>query len=53
MIGDPSMFGAAGAALLKFLGGAARSQIVLLLSVGVWVIAPMWIARYILRRLDL
>jgi Cu-processing system permease protein len=52
-IGDASIFGAAGAALLKFLGGAARSQIALLLGIGVWVVAPMWIAGRVLRRLDL
>lgn len=52
-IGDPSIFGAAGAALLKFLGGEARSQMALLLGIGAWVLAPIWIAGRALRRLDL
>jgi Cu-processing system permease protein len=52
-IGDASIFGAAGAALLKFLGGEARSQIALLLGIGAWMLAPIWIAGRVLRRLDL
>jgi Cu-processing system permease protein len=52
-IADPSIFGAAGAALLKFLGGEVRSQIALLLGIVVWVVAPMWVAGRVLRRLDL
>ena len=52
-IGDPSIFGVAGAALLKFLGGEARSQMALLLGIAAWVLAPIWIAGRALRRLDL
>jgi Cu-processing system permease protein len=52
-IGDPSMFGAAGAALLKFLGGPVRSQIALGFGIAMWFVAPMWVAGRILRRLDL
>jgi Cu-processing system permease protein len=52
-IGDPSIFGAAGASLLKFLGGEARSQVALLLGIGLWMVAPVWVAGRVLRRLDL
>jgi Cu-processing system permease protein len=52
-IGDPSIFGAAGAALLKFLGGPARSQIALGCGIAMWFVAPVWVGSRILRRLDL
>ena len=52
-IGDPSIFGAAGAALLKFLGGPARSQLALGFGILVWCFAPLCLASRILRRLDL
>jgi Cu-processing system permease protein len=52
-ISDPSIFGAAGAALLKFLGGESRSLIALAVAIAVWFFAPMWLAGRVLRRLDL
>jgi Cu-processing system permease protein len=52
-IGDPSIFGSAGAALLKFLGGPARSQVVLGVAIAAWFIAPLWVAGRLLRRVDL
>ena len=52
-IGDPSIFGAAGAALLKFLGGVSRSLLALGLAIAAWFFLPVWIAGRVLRRLDL
>jgi Cu-processing system permease protein len=52
-IGDPSIFGAAGAALLKFLGGVSRSLLALGLGIAAWFFLPVWIAGRVLRRLDL
>jgi Cu-processing system permease protein len=52
-IGDPSIFGAAGAVLLRFLGGPALSQVALGFGIAAWFVAPMWVASRILRRLDL
>ncbi len=52
-LGDPSIFGASGAALLKFLGGAWRSYAALALALGAWTIAPVVLASRILRRIDL
>jgi Cu-processing system permease protein len=52
-ISEPSIFGAAGAALLKFLGGAASSLMALASAIVVWFVMPIWIAGRILRRLDL
>jgi Cu-processing system permease protein len=52
-IGDPSIFGAAGAALLKFLGGAGRTQAALFFAIAAWFVVPLWLAGRVLRRLDL
>jgi Cu-processing system permease protein len=52
-LSDPSIFGAAGAALLKFLGGAARSYAALALGLSVWLVVPLALAARVLRRLDL
>jgi Cu-processing system permease protein len=52
-LGDASMFGAAGAALLKFLGGAAMSYVALALALAAWVVAPCAVAARVLRRTDL
>jgi Cu-processing system permease protein len=52
-LSDPSIFGAAGAALLKFLGGAARSYAALAIGLSAWLVAPLAVAARVLRRLDL
>jgi Cu-processing system permease protein len=52
-VGDPSIFGAAGAALLKFMGGAGRCYAALGLALGLWLAAPLAAAARILRRIDL
>jgi Cu-processing system permease protein len=52
-LGDPSIFGAAGAALLKFLGGLTRSYAALSVALSLWVVTPVLVAIRILRRIDL
>jgi Cu-processing system permease protein len=52
-LGDPSIFGAAGAALLKFLGGVGRSYAALGFALAAWLAAPLVVAARLLRRLDL
>jgi Cu-processing system permease protein len=52
-LSDPSIFGAAGAALLKFLGGASLSQLALGFAIAAWFFVPLWFAGRLLRRLDL
>jgi Cu-processing system permease protein len=47
------IFGAAGAALLKFLGGEAASIMLLITGLGVWVIAPVIAAERLFRRQDI
>lgn len=52
-LSDASIFGAAGAALLKFLGGPGRSFAALAIALLAWMIAPLVVAARILRRIDL
>jgi len=52
-LGDPSIFGAAGAALMKFLGGLARSYAALSVALSLWVVTPVLVATRILRRIDM
>lgn len=47
------IFGAGGAALLRFLGGEFRSILVLLTVLGAWVITPLFFAHRLLRRQDI
>ncbi|HKZ79270.1 MAG TPA: ABC transporter permease subunit [Pyrinomonadaceae bacterium] len=47
------IFGAGGAALLRFLGGELRSIVILLTMLGVWVIAPLFFAHRLLQRQDI
>jgi len=51
--GDASIFGAAGAALLKFLGGSMASQAALVAALLAWTAGPIALAGRILRRRDL
>ena len=50
---DASIFGAAGVALLKFLGGPAPSYTVITLALTAWLIVPGVLAARILRHIDL
>jgi Cu-processing system permease protein len=52
-VGDATIFGAAGAALLKFLGGGIACQIVLLSTLAAWTVAPMALASRVLRKRDI
>lgn len=52
-VGDVNIFGAAGAALFKFLGGKAACQVVLIAALMSWTTAPIAIATRVLRRRDL
>src|SRR5581483_273943 len=47
------IFGAGGAALLRFLSGETSSLIVLLIALSVWVIAPLIAAQQLLKRQDI
>lgn len=51
--GDATMFGAAGAALLKFLGGVVLSEAALLTALLAWTVGPITLAGWILRHRDL
>jgi Cu-processing system permease protein len=51
--GDATIFGAAGAAFVKFLGGGAMSQLVILSALLAWTAGPIALAGRILRGRDL
>ncbi|MEK7728513.1 MAG: ABC transporter permease subunit [candidate division KSB1 bacterium] len=48
-----TVFGAAGAALLRFLGGATASVTALVAGIVLWIIAPVYWAQRLLHRQDL
>ena len=52
-LGDPSIFGAAGAALVKFLGGQGHAMLLILAGLGLWVAAPLISAVRVLNRQNL
>lgn len=47
------IFGAGGAALLRFLGGERLSIVLLLIVLGLWVVAPLFIAERLLKHQDI
>ena len=47
------IFGAGGAALLKFLGGDGASLALLLVALSCWVVVPLFIAQRLLSRQDI
>lgn len=51
-VDDPSVFGYAGAALLKFLGGAAPANLALIGGLLVWIVLPLIISDRVLHRQD-
>lgn len=53
VLGDSTVFGAAGAALLKFLGGRGLSAVVLVGATLLWVAVPLLVAQRKLRRQDI
>jgi hypothetical protein len=52
-LGGAAIFGAAGAALLKFLGGAASGMIALIVGLLAWAVVSFLAASAILRHRDL
>lgn len=48
-----TIFGAAGAALLRFLGGKTISVLLLLTGLTMWVVIPFWVAQRMLNRQDI
>lgn len=52
-VGDATMFGAAGAALVKFLHGGLAGQAVLVAALAAWTAGPIALANRVLRRHDL
>ena len=53
LVGDATIFGVAGAALLKFVGGRAMGALALSGAVSLWILVPLVIAIKKLRRQDL
>ncbi|HLG16246.1 MAG TPA: ABC transporter permease subunit [Blastocatellia bacterium] len=47
------IFGAAGAALVKFLGGEATGVVALIGALSLWIVAPVLAARRLLERQDI
>jgi Cu-processing system permease protein len=52
-VGNVTIFGAAGPALLKFLGGPMECQAALLLALVTWIVGPIALAARLLRNRDL
>jgi len=52
-LGDATIFGAAGAALVKFLGGRGLSEAALLIILAAWTVGPISLANRALRKKDL
>ncbi|MBZ5580978.1 MAG: ABC transporter permease subunit [Acidobacteriia bacterium] len=52
-MGDPAVFGYAGAALVKFLGGAALANVALIGGLLIWIAAPLAISGRVLGRQDI
>jgi len=53
MLNGTPIFGAAGAALVKFLGGQLASNLLLISGLGIWVISPLLISDRVLRKQDI
>ncbi len=51
-LGDPAIFGYAGAALVKFLGGPTASTLLVVAGLILWTAVPLVVADLILRRQD-
>jgi Cu-processing system permease protein len=47
------IFGAGGAALLRFLGGEGLSITLLLIALSVWIVAPLFVAQRLLKHQDI
>jgi Cu-processing system permease protein len=47
------IFGAGGAALLRFLGGEALSLLILIIALGLWVVTPLVAAQRLIKHQDI
>lgn len=52
-LGGATVFGAAGASLMKFLGGPTSSNLLLLTALGTWALGPLLVANRRLRARDI
>ncbi len=52
-LGDATIFGSAGAALVKFFGGRGLSEAALLIILVSWTVVPLFLANRLLRKRDL
>jgi hypothetical protein len=53
LLDGQSIFGAAGASLLKFVGGIKLSLLVLMITLVSWIVIPTAITQILLRRQDI
>lgn len=53
LLDNVTIFGAAGAALVRFLGGSGWSVLVLLLALAFWAVLPLVVAHTVLRKQDI
>jgi hypothetical protein len=53
VLNGKEIFGVAGAALLKFLGGEVASLLLLMAGLTTWVVAPFALAQRLLKRQDI
>ncbi len=51
-MGDPAVFGYAGAALMKFLGGSSLANLSLICGLLIWIVAPLIVSARVLQRQD-
>ncbi len=51
-MGDPAVFGYAGAALVKSLGGSSLANVALIGGLLIWILAPLVVSARVLRRQD-
>lgn len=52
-MGDPAVFGYAGVALIKFLGGTAPANLALIGGLVMWIVLPLLVADRVLKRQDI
>jgi Cu-processing system permease protein len=53
MLDGKEVFGAAGASLLKFLGGETSSALLLAAGVAVWAVVPFLVSQHVLKKQDI
>lgn len=53
VLDNATIFGASGAALLRFFGGSLSSILALSISLATWVVVPILIAKRLLQKQDI